>query len=60
MMYNTYLGCHEFWSAAERTRGAAMPHILFAKTVVSDLDMPIQGQQDIVELEITVKHMSFV
>ena len=45
-----YLGRHELGRTTERARSGAKPHVLFAQTVVSYLDMPIERQQDIVEL----------
>lgn len=48
-----YLRCHELRSTTERTGCLAEPHVLFAKTVVSDLDMAVERQKDVVQLEIT-------
>lgn len=50
----TYFRSHEFGCTTEGASGAAVPHVLLAKTVISNLDMTIQGQQDVVKLQITV------
>ena len=49
-----YLGRHEFGRAAEGTGGGVVPHIFFAETVVGDLDVAVEGQEDVVELQIAV------
>ena len=51
---DAYLGSHELWCATEGTRCAAIPHLLLAQTVIGDLDMPVQGKQNVVELQISV------
>lgn len=50
----TNLGCHELGSTTEGAGGAAVPHILLAKTVISNLDVTIKSQQNVVQLQITV------
>lgn len=50
----TYLWCHEFGSTTEGTGVAAVPHTFFAETVVCNLDVAIQGQENVVELQVTV------
>lgn len=50
----TYFRRHELRSTTERARSAAVPHILLAETVVRNLDVAVQGEQDIVEFQITV------
>lgn len=50
----TYLRRHELGRTAECARSAAIPHILLAETVVRNLDVAVQGKQDIVEFQITV------
>jgi hypothetical protein len=56
----THLGSHKFRGTTERARRGAVPHILFAETVIGDLDMPIEGQEDVVELEITIDDSVFM
>jgi hypothetical protein len=50
----TNLGCHELRCTTEGASGAAVPHVLLAKTVISNLDVTIKSQQNVVELQITV------
>jgi len=49
-----YLGRHEFGCAAEGAGGGIVPHVFFAETVVAYLDVAVEGQEDVVELEIAV------
>ena len=49
----TDLWCHELRRTTESAGRLAKPHVFFAKTVVSDLDMAVQRQKDIVQFEIT-------
>lgn len=49
-----YLWRHELWRTTECARRLAIPHLLFTQTVIGDFDMTIQGQQDVVELEISI------
>lgn len=37
----SYFWRHEFGGTAKGTGGCVVPHVLFAKTVVANLDMPI-------------------
>lgn len=50
----TYLWSHELRSTAEGARGGAIVHILLTQTIIGDLDVSIQGQHDVVELEVTI------
>ena len=50
----SYLWRHEFRSTAERARGRAIPHVFLAQTIVRNLDMSIQGQENVIKLKITV------
>ena len=45
---------HELGCAAEGRRGAPEPHILLAESVVGNLDVPVEREQDVVELEVAV------
>ena len=49
-----YLGRHELGGSAEGARRGAVPHVFLAETVVGNLDVPVERQEDIVELQITV------
>ena len=57
---STYFGCHELWSATERARRRSEPHIFLAETVVTNLDVAIQVEEDVVKLEITVNNTVLV
>lgn len=50
----THLWSHELWSTTESTGSLAIPHLLLTKTVISNLDVSIEGQKDVIELEISV------
>jgi hypothetical protein len=50
----TYLWCHEFRSTAERACSRSIPHFFFTQTVIRNLDVPVQGQQNIIEFQISV------
>ena len=52
--WSRYLWCHEFGCAAEGAGGGVVPHVLFAETIVGNLDVAVEGQEDVVELEIAV------
>ena len=50
----TYLGSHEFRCTAESTGRRSIPHLFLAQPVICDLDVTIEGQQNVVELQIPV------
>lgn len=56
----TYLGRHELWSTTECAGSRSVPHFLLAQTVIGNLDVSIQCEQDVVELQITVDDTIFV
>ena len=51
---DAYLGSHELGGTAEGAGRAAVPHLLLAETVVGNLDVSIERQEDVVELQISV------
>ena len=57
---STYLWCHEFGSTTERACVGSIPHVLLAETIVRNLDVTIQGQKNVVKLQITVDNTVFV
>ena len=59
-MIETNLGCHEFRSSTESARRLSIPHLLLAKTVISDLHVPIEGEKDVIELQIAAEPVSIV
>jgi hypothetical protein len=50
----TYLWCHEFRSTTERACSRPVPHFFLAQTVICNLDVSVQCQQNVVELQISV------
>lgn len=50
------LGGHEFGSAAECARSRSVPHLFLAQTVISDFDVAVEGEKDVVELQVAVMH----
>ena len=50
----THFWCHKFWCPTKCTRAGPIPHLFFAKTVISNLDVPIQSQHYVVEFEIAI------
>lgn len=55
-----YLWRHELRSTAECASSRSIPHLLLTQTVISNLDVSIQSEQDVVELQITVYNSIFV
>lgn len=53
-----YFGGHEFGSTAERTCGTAIPHFLLAQTIISDLDVTVQCQENVIQLQISAPSAS--
>jgi hypothetical protein len=51
---HSYLRCHELRSTTERAGGRTIPHLFLTQTVICNLDVTVQGEQDIVELQISV------
>lgn len=51
---STYFWAHEFRCTAERASCTTIPHVLLAKTIISNFDVTIQGQQNVIELQVTV------
>jgi hypothetical protein len=50
----TYLGGHKLRSTTERTRRRPVPHLFLTQTVISNLDMPVHCQENIVKFQISV------
>jgi hypothetical protein len=49
-----YLWCHEFRRTAECARSRSVPHLLLAQTVIGNLDVTVQCEQNVVKLQISV------
>lgn len=52
----TNLGSHELWRTAERARRLTELHILLAQTVIRNLHMTIEGQKNIIQLQVAENH----
>lgn len=50
----TYLWCHKFGSTTECASRRAIPHVLLAETVIGNLDVTVESQENVVQLQITV------
>lgn len=53
-----YLGGHEFGSATKCTCGIAKPHVFLAQAIISDLDVTVQCQENVVQLQISVPRIN--
>jgi len=49
-----YLRCHKLWCSAEGVCSASITHLLFTQPIISNLDMPVQCEQDVVQLQIPI------
>ena len=47
-----YLGRHELGRTTERARSGPEPHLLFAQTVISDLDVPLHREENVIKLQV--------
>jgi hypothetical protein len=52
--FSIYLRSHEFWGSAKSACGAPIPHFFLAQTVISDLDMAVKGEKDVVEFQVAI------
>lgn len=50
----THFWRHELRSTAERAGRGTIPHVLLTETVVRNLDVSIQSQQNIVKLQVSI------
>ncbi len=55
-----YLRRHELGRAAEGARRTSIPHLFLAQSVISNFDVSVQCQQDVVEFEIAIDDAVFV
>lgn len=51
----TYLGSHEFGGSAKSAGSLAEPHVFLAQTIIGNLDVAVQGEKNVIQLQITVK-----
>lgn len=56
----TYLGSHELGSTTEGASTATVPHVLLTETIVCNLDMAIQCQEDVIKLQVTINDTIFM
>ena len=54
------LGRHKFGSATESASRAAVPHVFLAETVIGNLDVTVECEENVVEFQITVDDTVFV
>ena len=55
---NPYLRGHELGGTAEGAGRLPIPHLFFTQTVIGNLHVSVQCEQDIVELEIAGRAVS--
>lgn len=53
-MVVSYLRSHELRSTTESASGTAIPHVLLTETIVCNLNVTIQGQKNVIQLQVTV------
>lgn len=51
----TYLGSHELGRSTECAGGLTEPHVLLTKTVIGDFDVTVEGEKNVVQLQITAE-----
>jgi hypothetical protein len=49
-----YLRSHELGSSAEGACRAPIPHLFLAQTVITNLDMAVKGEKDVVEFQVAI------
>lgn len=54
MSGRTYLRRHELGSTAECAGRSAIPHVLLTETIIGNLNVTVQGQENIVKLQVTI------
>jgi hypothetical protein len=52
-----YFRSHEFGGSAERVCGTSESHLLLAETVIGNLDVSVEGKQDVVQLQISIDNL---
>jgi hypothetical protein len=52
---SAHLGRHELGGSTEGRSRLAEPHVLLAQSVIGDLDVTVEGEENVVELEIAEK-----
>jgi hypothetical protein len=53
-MNATDLWSHEFRCATECACRRAVPHLLLAQSIITNLDMTVKGQQNVIQLQVPV------
>jgi hypothetical protein len=49
-----YLRCHEFRSTTECACSRSIVHVFLAQTVIRNLDVAIQGEQNVVKFQVAI------
>ena len=52
-----YLRCHKLWCSAEGVCRASESHLFFTQSIIRDLDMPIQREQYVIQLQISIYYL---
>src|SRR5271156_6500332 len=55
-----YLWSHEFWGTAESVCGTSVSHLLLTQPIISNLDVSVQSQQNIIEFQIPIDNLVFM
>lgn len=50
----TYFRCHEFRCAAESASSRPIPHVFLAETIIADLDVTVQGKENVIQFQIAI------
>jgi hypothetical protein len=50
----TYLWCHKLRGTAERARARPVPHVFLAQTIIGNLDVAVECEENVVELQVTI------
>jgi hypothetical protein len=55
-----YFRRHELRCSTEGACGGTVPHILLTKTIISNLDMTIKSEENVIEFKISIDDAVFV
>ena len=56
----TYFRCHELWRTTECAGSRSVPHFLLTQPVITNFDVSIQCEQDVVKFQIAVDNTVLV
>jgi hypothetical protein len=52
-----YLRSHEFWCTTESVCSTSISHLLLTQAIIANLNMPVQRQQNIIQLQIPINNL---